>query len=70
MWVHGEKGPQCFCGSSTHVWISDNEVFLMCLLHTPKEGVLFPLPPEKPDNWPNLSDEEMQNLFVKGQLGD
>jgi len=65
-WIHGEEGPDCFCGNPTIVWIIGERASLICLFHTPKEGASFPLPAEKPDTWPNLTNEEMEILVQQG----
>ncbi len=65
-WVKGESGPQCTCGWPTVVCVLEDGVHLMCFGHTKAEGAMWPLPNDKPENWPNLSDEEMQALVEKG----
>ena len=68
-WTNGEKGPECFCGMPTGVVVSQDgkRVDLMCIFHTYEAGAMFPLPRDKrPDNWPNLTNDEMQKLVEEG----
>ena len=66
-----EKGPSCFCGAPTIVtFIADGErklPTLLCFLHEKEAGATFPLPKERPDNWPNLSNAEMIALIERGE---
>jgi hypothetical protein len=39
---------------------------LICILHTKAAGASFPLPSVRPDNWPDLSDEEMFACMEQG----
>lgn len=68
-WTHGEQGPTCFCGMPTYVMISEDNkrINLLCVFHTSEAGALFPLPiNDRPDNWLNLTDEEMSDLIDRG----
>ena len=68
MWVNTEPGPTCKCGWPTAVSVSKGRLpILWCFGHTKEAGAMWPLPNDKPGNWPNLSDEEMQALIVKGE---
>ncbi len=68
MWTDKEAGPQCTCGWPTVVSITEGRLpILWCFGHTKEEGAWWPLPSEKPENWPNLSNEEMQTLIEKGE---
>ena len=62
-WTHGEEGPQCRCSWPTRVDIVDGNVVLWCFGHDNEAGMWWPLPSEKPANWPNLSDDEMETLI-------
>ena len=67
MWVNGEKGPTCKCGWPTNVSVSKGQMpILWCFGHSKEAGAMWPLPNEKPFNWPRLSDQEMQVLIEKG----
>lgn len=61
-WRHGEDGPTCTCGWPTNVVVSGDQADLMCFGHTKEAGAMFPLPRRRPDNWPDLSHEEMERL--------
>lgn len=67
-WVQGEPGPTCFCGKPTIVFISDDSaVDLFCMLHQNIQPTMFPLPKnDKPEHWPNMTDQEMIELVNKG----
>ena len=65
-WENGEKGPDCFCGQHTQVLVDGEIIRLLCSTHTIFAGAMFPLTKEKPDNWPNLSDNEMSILVDAG----
>ena len=65
-WQDKEKGPECFCGMPTRVFLTNDKPALLCLFHTNEEGAMFPLPAERPENWPNLSTEEMVSLVNRG----
>lgn len=64
-----EPGPECGCGMPTYVKRSGGDEsgspFLLCLFHDDgtDAGAMWPLPEEKPDNWPNLSEDEMNALI-------
>ena len=65
-WVK-EKGPRCYCGCPT--WVEPDlggGAVLICIFHTKEAGASFPLPSARPDNWPNLSDEEMIACMDQG----
>ena len=71
-WKAGEPGPTCFCGLPTSVAfieVAPNKSLpiLMCLFHQKGFGAEFTLPSERPENWPNLSHEEMKKLVEKGE---
>ncbi len=68
-WIHNEGGPTCFCGETTIVKILTHEILLLCLLHEKEESAVWTLPPNKPENWPNLSNEEMEKLIF-GEIND
>lgn len=67
-WVSGEKGPQCFCGMPTSVMLyDDGSAGLLCIFHRYEAGAIFPLPTNgKPDNWPNLTNDEIKSLVEAG----
>jgi hypothetical protein len=66
-WIQSEQGPECYCGWPTVVVVHENGLAsLMCFGHTKEEGAMFPLPANKPDNWPNLTHQEMQTLVEQG----
>jgi hypothetical protein len=62
-WKDGEEGPKCTCGWPTTVSVQEEEVILWCLGHTYEQGAYWKLPSERPDNWPNLTHEEMAVLI-------
>lgn len=64
-WIEKEPGPDCFCGCPTMVVLHDGGVDLLCFFHTNEAGAMFPLPEERPENWPNLSEDEMAELMEK-----
>lgn len=66
-WVDKEEGPSCYCGMPTVVVVENGEANLLCIFHTQSAGALFPLPEERPDNWPNLNDDELDQVMLKGQ---
>lgn len=65
-----EPGPNCFCGWPTFVSLvevgSKTLPILVCIGHTREAGATFCLPSDRPDHWPNLSNEEMQALVERG----
>jgi hypothetical protein len=66
-WIDHEKGPECFCSMPTGVIVhEDGTADLLCIMHTYEAGAMFPLPAERPDNWPDLSREELNALMIKG----
>lgn len=71
-WKHGEAGPVCFCGLPTVVSLKDEfgnvSVNLVCLFHTASAGAIFPLPKEKPANWPSMTDTEMHALIDQAYI--
>jgi hypothetical protein len=71
-WTHGEKGPECYCGMPTGVVVSEDgkRADLLCIFHTNEAGAMFPLPAERPANWPELSEEDLTKCMVQGQAED
>ena len=69
-WTDKEEGPTCYCGMPTVVVVDeDGKADLLCIFHTQAAGALFRLPRDKrPDNWPNLTDDEVDALMAEGQL--
>lgn len=68
-WIHRETGPKCHCGWPTTTVLADDEGFeLFCLGHTKSAGAVFPLPSERPKNWPHLSAEELDAVMEAGQV--
>ena len=66
-WQKSESGPTCFCGWPTIVTMNDDgTASLLCIGHTYEAGAIFPLPKERPEKWPNLSNEEMKTLIEQG----
>lgn len=66
-WIDKEKGPECFCGMPTAVFLcEDGTAALLCIFHTDEAGAMFPLPSERPDNWPEIPREELNALMIKG----
>lgn len=66
-WEDREPGPTCFCGMPTCVVVSDDRVDLLCIFHEFEAGAMFPLPKNnKPENWPNMTDDEMKSLVDEG----
>lgn len=68
-WTDKEEGPACFCGLPTIVLVAENgDANLVCMFHERDTGASFPLPKDKrPENWPNLSDEEVDKVMLEGQ---
>ena len=68
-WIDKEEGPACFCGLPTIVMVADNgDANLVCIFHDKDEGASFPLPKDKkPENWPDLSDEDVDKVMLEGQ---
>jgi hypothetical protein len=65
-WVK-EKGPPCFCGCPT--WVEPDlggEATLICIFHTKEAGASFPLPSARPENWPNLTQDELHACMERG----
>lgn len=67
-WTDKEPGPDCFCGFPTVVVLYEGRADLLCFFHTNEAGAMFPLPEERPENWPNLSDEEIDDLIEAAGL--
>jgi hypothetical protein len=67
-WIDKEKGPECFCGMPTGVYVnSDGEAGLLCIFHDTEAGAIFPLPKDaRPDNWPDIPREELNALMKLG----
>lgn len=66
-WINKEPGPTCTCGNPTWVRVGkEGWATLLCVLHTPAEGAFFDLPSEKPDKWPNMTNDEMDELVKLG----
>jgi hypothetical protein len=62
-----ESGPKCPCGMPTFVDVDDEgNANLICIFHTYDSGAIWPLPKSRPDNWPNLSDNEIDALIELG----
>ncbi len=67
-WIDGEHGPRCFCGQPTVVRTTDlGSADLVCWFHSQDAGAVFPLPTVKPEKWPNLSEEELDEVMFEGQ---
>ena len=66
-WKDKEKGPICSCGNPTCILFDEDRPMLLCLFHRQAEGSMWYLPMEKPDNWLNLSNQEMFDLIKKGE---
>ena len=68
-WKDKEKGPECFCGMPTFVHVDkDGRADLVCMFHSRDAGAMFPLPKNgRPDNWPNLSIKEVDDVMMQGQ---
>lgn len=69
-WTNGEPGPNCFCGKETFVIVDDYGISLMCLFHTKSEGASFALPNERPEKWPDMTNEEMVELTKEREDDD
>lgn len=69
-WTDKEEGPTCYCGMPTVVVVDeDGNADLLCLFHSSEAGAIFPLPRDKrPDNWPHLTDNEVDVVMAEGQL--
>jgi len=65
-WTDREKGPECYCGGGTFVSCGKHAPILICIFHTWEAGASFCLPKERPEKWPNLTHEEMQELTERG----
>ncbi len=70
-WIK-EKGPECYCGMPTGVHVDeDGKAWLLCIFHTNEAGAMFPLPKDgRPDNWPEVTPEELNAIMLKGQEED
>jgi hypothetical protein len=71
-WIDKEKGPECFCGMPTGVYVtSDGHAHLLCIFHDQEAGAMFPLPDDaRPENWPDIPREELNALMVLGSEQD
>lgn len=71
-WIDKERGPECFCGMPTGVYVSsDGQASLLCIFHEKEAGALFPLPKDgRPDNWPDISREELNAIMKQGSEED
>lgn len=58
-WQNNEDGPLCVCGNPTIVKLSSDGPALLCLFHISGAGALFPLPIERPDDWPDWTIERV-----------
>ncbi len=58
-WVNNEDGPTCDCGEPTLVKTTEDRAILLCFFHTSETGCYVSLPPMAPDNWADLSYEEV-----------
>jgi len=66
-WQDKEPGPECTCGCPTFVSAQEGQLpMFVCILHSWDAGVCYPLPKERPENWPNLTNEELTVLVNKG----
>lgn len=67
-WRDREPGPDCYCGRGRGVvLVREGELpELLCIFHTNQEGAVFCLPKERPENWPDLNNDEMQVLIEEG----
>jgi hypothetical protein len=51
-WIDNEAGPGCKCGCPTVVKITPGgRAVLLCIFHTPEDGLATLLPQSKPDDW-------------------
>ena len=66
MWIQSEPGPICTCGWPTFVNVTEKEIALICIGHSYEAGAAFPLPKNKPEKWPDLTNDEMQKLVEEG----
>ena len=71
-WIDKEHGPECFCGMPTGVYVdSDGKAGLLCIFHDTEAGAIFPLPKDgRPDNWPDISREELNEIMKRGSEED
>lgn len=71
-WIDKERGPECFCGMPTGVYVdSDGRASLLCIFHDKEAGALFPLPKDgRPDNWPDIPREELNAIMKRGSEED
>ncbi len=70
-WVNQEKGPECYCGMPTAVVVLESgRAELLCIFHTNAEGAMFPLPKERPENWPDLTKDELNACMFLGDAED
>ena len=68
-WIDNEKGPKCGCGMPTLVKIMDGKPLLFCVFHEQEEGACWSLPKERPDNWADISREEVEKLIMEARDG-
>lgn len=63
-WVNNESGPDCHCGNPTLVKVNSmGGAILLCLFHTSAEDVYWQLPEQRPDDWPNLTMEQLAERY-------
>jgi len=61
-WVNNEDGPDCTCGDPTVVkTVATGGAVLICLFHTNEAGVSYRLPDEAPDNWSEMTIEQVRH---------
>lgn len=65
-WVDGEIGTKCDCGRDMKVLVDMYGIGLACIYHK-DASLVFPLPKNRPNNWPKLTEAEVQALCIKGQ---
>jgi hypothetical protein len=65
-WIDGESGPTCLCGWPTIVTVTETGPVLLCFGHSKHAGRSWRLPKERPDNWPDLTDDEMETVIREG----
>lgn len=66
-WQDKEPGPECTCGAPTFVSVSEGNLpIFICIFHTYEAGACFALPKDRPENWPNLTNDEIKELVDRG----
>lgn len=66
-WQDKEPGPECTCGCPTFVSVLEGHLpMFICFMHTYEAGACFPLPKDRPENWPNLTNDEIKELVDRG----